>query len=1331
MSDYDELYEDDFEEEAASVGAKSFTGCLGPVSTSNRTSPAMCTMPSNGGLATATAASHGRVAEKKAGVKGAQERRTSSLGSSFSSYQSAAADPLLPSAHELCSSSSHSSISSSRDHVSSTRPTEGVCNARSVAQAADTVVVPSGGIRASASPANCSSVTPASTRSSAPQTPEQYKVASMGARDVYAAPNGRTEVQVDAGAAVLQPHRSSPSNASEATSTAASPETSFSSSPCASSLSGRPVLARRRISPTESGSILETDAKLPQSASAPARASRSPSASSNGSYDDASDRGRRRSTSQYPSAAAAAAEATPSAAKAAGAVTPVMRDVSADRHHSQCGSNTSSSCSKALHQSNYTSVVVLRDGDDDRGHRRTPAEIDATAAAIDDEKRESVGDGDASATIVPAEAAVPQRRLLNTSLSDAYSDSFTSPSSSHAVAKSSSFSISPTACASSRHASLLGGPSCVGASASVVESLPSTHQQQPPSPPRVLAGAVPPGRSVANSSSSPKGAAFAVKSPASHSRATISRSALCAASSKTRAAGGAAVRGQNGPRQISVAAGKTADVQLFNGVLGSLNSRAASADDENSNNGHVEKPQNNVSQKCLPSPQRRFNSSRSSTPSSKDVSLPSMVIAAVKCRSATSTIAAEGNHAPEPDELTALLARVAHLREELATWDSRIARQRASVELGEGRSGRGTASLAQCHSADAAGAARRRRSSSDVSRRAESVAQARLEPIDTRGDRRPSSSRLAKLRQENERLEHQYARHDTGAAGMSVQTLVVRAEIQLQKVREQLKVVTAARRALENRDKRAAHTIEEVHRRMPTASELQERQLNEGIYSRTGLLRTVKELKANVERTRAATGLMEAKCRELEAQVRRKKLASITPREYEGLRATRDANAKTIEKHKTAILVYATASAQDARSSAKAAPSGGFAGGSATYSNRSSRTTSPRSCAVPSSRVGEKERKRQHKIGETEVLNAEFVLQQKKTLMNRKQELQAKINDLWGRVQRRDEQIKANMGATGLNYFGIAGSAVASGAPFYVVGGTGSASLTPATTSPFAAQDVDVPAAESGAAAARKRSLRDVLRTPVKRRTEEVTVAPSLLGAITPARMRSQDSVTGAVSGAHCGLHSALPALEHKGKRTVHAEGQPSLSALTALADSPVERSAQKDSSSAVANGAPASAAAAGTNAQRSSVLTLSRDAIEAEVSARDRIEADRCKANMGDRQLGQGAPEQKRKKEAARPTLSRRLDGADRVKAVSITRGDGDVFEEEPVPDEAEEAECGCSTRTAGQCGHFTGAAVRPRGVYTKDLPGQPLMDEAGEEQGATKSSRSGRSTPEWLRED
>ncbi|KAG5481234.1 hypothetical protein CUR178_06467 [Leishmania enriettii] len=1334
MSDYDNVYEDDFEgDEVASAVAKSFTGHMASASAPHFGPPATHQVSSDGGVATAPAAGCGSGAAKRCAAKGALPRSACSLGSSFSSYQSSSADPLLPSKHELCSSSSHSSTSSSRHHTNPMRLTESGSSARPPAEAGkgcraspttggtDDVVLASGCLPTSTSPSSCSPVAPASACPSAPQTPEQHKAASNGAQGVYAKLNVNDEVQVIASVAGKQPHRVSPAQSPEASITAASSHTSSNSTLSTSSLPGRVGPTDHRIpSAGGSSSVSDAGARLPQRVSDAVRVSRSSSASfCSGRHDGATDRDQHHGTSACSSAAAAVT--APAVARAAGAVTLDTRNVSADRTQSNCGSNESFGCCKALHQSNYTSVVMLAD-EDDRSHRRTPAEIDAAAAAIEDEERENDDDRDACATVSPMEAAAAQPQPLNSPLSDTYSDSFTSPTSStfagppldshprsplHAAAKSASSSTSPTSRASSRHASLPGA----------AESLSLPHQQQPSSLSRALADAAPPGRSTARSNSRPKNSACVAKSPPLRGSATLPSSALSAASPNAQAAGRTSVHGASWQRQVSGTAGETVDAQLFNSFYDPPKRRSSSGHD--------------VAQKHPPSRFPRSNHSQASTLTSGNASLADVGIETAKGHPKTSIIAADDNDEREPDELTALLARVAHLREELATWDSRVVRQRALVEAGAGCSGLAAVSSSQCHSADAAGAARRRRPSSDDSRRAESVGQARRAQADAKGEGRPTDARLAKLRQENEQLENQYARHGASAAGISVQMLVVRADTQLQKARQRLKVVTAARRALENRDKRAAHTIEEVHRRMPTADELQERQLNEGICSRTGLLRTVKELKAGVERTRAAIKLMEAKCSQLDAQVRRKHLSAITPKEYEALCASREANAKTIEKHKTAIFVYATASAQEMRNGSKAATNGGCAVGGVTHSSRSSRTTSPRKSAATSVLMGVQDKEQQHALIERDEFNAEFLPQQKRALAVRKQELQASISELWARVQKRDEQIKANSGAVGFGFFGSISSAAVANAPFHAVGDTDSARLTPATLAPFAAKDAGAPAAGSGVAAARKGSLRDVLRSPVKRRTEDTTPATSLTGAVAPARKRSQDNAKGTAGGSHCSLQSSLPVLAQTGKRTVRAERQPSSSALTALADSPVKRSALMGRSSAGAGEMPVPAAATRANARRASLPALSRDAIEAEVSARDSIESAWRKIDASGRQLGQGVSKQKRSKEAAPPAFLQGLNGADRVKAVNGVHGNSGVFEEESVLDEVEEAECGRHTRRADQRGHATNTAERPHSECDGQVLEEPSTEDIEEERGVRKSNGSGRSTPEWLREE
>ncbi|CAG9572815.1 conserved hypothetical protein [Leishmania major strain Friedlin] len=1318
MNDYDELYEDDFEDdELGSVAAKSASCHAASMSTPHRPVPATYGTASKSGVITSTATGHTGAAAKS-GMESAPRRPMCSLGSSFSSYQSSSDDPLLRSAHEHCCSSS---TSSSRHHTDPQHPTKDSGGPPSAAESvkghralpdtddANAVVIASDFVRTPMSPRNLSAVTPASGCPSVAQTPGQREIASSGTPKAYAKLDNDDGVQVIASMGRKQLRPMSPSEAS-ATETAASSCTSFHSTSHASLSPGRAGSSRHGMPRAGSGSVSETGAKHLQRVKFAGNASRSSSVASCSSDDDSgSGCGRLHGTSPTPFTSAAA---PPAAAVAPGIGAPVTRNVSAERRHSGSSSITTYSVKKLLHQSNYTSVDVL-EADDDRGHRLTPAEIDAAAAPVDDEEgEEDHEDASASNTMLPVAALTAQRQRLASSPSGVHSGSFTSltpstpaepsltshePPSAHITTTAPSSSMAPTTRSSSNRAPPQNGPDSVSA----------------------------------HSSSRPHNSTSAVALQTSSNDASRSRSALCEASPKTQATSGAVLRGAIQRRQVTTVCNDAMDARLLDGVCDSQGPRDDRGDVDTDEDGVEKKPQRDARSKQLSSPPPPLPPSRTfqlSTTTSEDASLYEVGTAKTKGHTKVSTTAAKDGNAPESGERAALLARVAQLREEIATWDNRIARQRALIKAEAGRSDGAAASSSKCRSADGTGVARRRRGSNGGKQRSESVEQALHTQADAKGDGRPVNVRLTKLRRENEQLEAQYARQGAGEAEMSVQALVVRADTQLQKARLRLKEITAVRRALENRDKRAAHTIKEVHRRMPTADELEERQHNEGIYSRKGLLRTVKELKENVERTRAATKMMKARCAELEAHVRRKHLSSIPLKEYEALCATRDANVKAIEKHKTAIFVYTIAFAHELRNGSKST-CGGDAGVCATQSSRSSCTTSPFKPAISPVRAGATAKEQQQVIAEYEANKADRLLQQKRILLGRKQELQASIDTLLQRVEEYNEQIKVNHAQAGLGYLDANSAAVAKArAPLYAVGGSSPTRSTPATTSAVSARDCGVLVAGSGAVVARRGSLRDVLRSPVTRRVEAMEAAADakggggaaikhLRGGAAAARRRTPENANGHAKHSNLGL-KALPALVQTGKRTARAEDRASLPALTAVLGSPVKAAAAQMGSSIAAGG---------------EMPTSSRNAIEEELGDRDSIEAVLRRIDADNTRLGYDMFELEGRERAAPPAFPENTHDADPVKVADNVPGDGDTFEVELVPHNVNEGDNGGQAGGAGHHDHATSAAERLRGVYDRAMPSEPPTEEeeVEEELSAGNSDESGRSTPEWLRDD
>lgn len=567
-----------------------------------------------------------------------------------------------------------------------------------------------------------------------------------------------------------------------------------------------------------------------------------------------------------------------------------------------------------------------------------------------------------------------------------------------------------------------------------------------------------------------------------------------------------------------------------------------------------------------------------------------------------------------------LLLRITELHADIAAWDNRLARKQAAMAELEAPTPAPATSSGQRRGrsrSDGARSAPQQQPQQPSSRRTSKSPQpaaARRSVSNGRGRGRAgggaaaarggrgaargggngknapvTQARLDALREANAKLEAAFVRYGgdgDDAAAIDVQTLVTRADAQLQRARARLKEVNAAKRALENRDKRAAHTIEEVHRRMPSTTELQDRQLNEGIYARTGLQRTARELRANIDRTRAATQLMESRCAELATQVEQQHLSSITPKDYEALRATRDTRKKTVERHRAAIAVYSAAvGQQDGRGFVAGTPmSAGGGGGGGPQSSPSSRTTSPRK----SSRAGARsslsaEEKRA--LVDYEVAKATQLAEQQVELVNKKAELQARIDELMRKVQQRNAQIQANH---------------SSGAGVYYVGG----GSNPSSTDP--PPPLTSAAAGSGAAAVRKSSLRNVLETPAAKTANQRTspsparqrstaaATPTTKDTETALRERSNatrnsaaaERLRGAVaaarqngkvraSGSHAPplrdllpaepqpqavkVEKPLPSTVGTGQRTVRGAPLPSSSALTALADSPRKHAAPWD----------------------------------------------------------------------------------------------------------------------------------------------------------------------------
>ncbi|KPA82873.1 hypothetical protein ABB37_02637 [Leptomonas pyrrhocoris] len=693
------------------------------------------------------------------------------------------------------------------------------------------------------------------------------------------------------------------------------------------------------------------------------------------------------------------------------------------------------------------------------------------------------------------------------------------------------------------------------------------------------------------------------------------------------------------------------------------------------------------------------------------------------------------------EERATLLLRIADLQMEIGTWDNRIERKRALMAANATPKTALSPSLSPSPSRSPTGRSPQRGNS-----RAPPAAAHRKAPlgrgrgINGNGNytndakARPiTKARLEALREKNAKLEAAYTRRGadgTGAVNIDVPALVSRADAQLQKARARLKEVTVVRRALENRDKRAAHTIEEVNRRMPTAIELQDRQMNEGIYSRAGLQRSLQELKSSIERTRGATQLMEAKCAELSAQVQERQLSSITPKEYNALRSDRDAKRKTAEKHRAAIAVYSAAAGLDPRGGTAAALNGGGGGAS----GRSSRSTSPRKSSMHGKKksiLSELTTAEQQLLADYETGKTTLLDEERATVDNRRQELQSSIDDLRRRIQQRTEQIKANHDNVSE---GTAGDAAAHG-----VEGETKASGTRAGSS-------------GATAVAQKSSLRNVIQAPLGNGTRErgraslsrerpgasppappleagvgrgarnSAAAERLRGAVAAARKNRQRSPSQDYASASAtpqkpqhGVPSTepptkknpnpLPPSTGTGQRTVREAHQPSSSAFTALADSPVKHTTLGGHALS-ANGG--NAGGAGNTSLEKLVdeagdvrhlrIAAATAAEEIDLDDDGDVEAMLRKIDEDNRRIGEAALG--RASQSPQREEHNRVGTAGKGRGIYKSAGEHEVY---PSPSSAHRAQQATSHDEIG------------------DIPEDEDVD-AGE--------GSGRSTPEWLRE-
>lgn len=162
-----------------------------------------------------------------------------------------------------------------------------------------------------------------------------------------------------------------------------------------------------------------------------------------------------------------------------------------------------------------------------------------------------------------------------------------------------------------------------------------------------------------------------------------------------------------------------------------------------------------------------------------------------------------------------------------------------------------------------------------------------------------------RLLRENEILEKRLEKYDGQV--VNVAFLIARTEEQLKAAENRLAEVTKIKRVLAARDKRAAHTIEVVHRCMPTAEELETREVNETIYSCASLEKKVAYARDSLQRTEDSLELMTRNCERLQRDVDRRSIAAVSSKAYEELRTTHDEQAKEIQKLRESISIYINA----------------------------------------------------------------------------------------------------------------------------------------------------------------------------------------------------------------------------------------------------------------------------------------------------------------------------------------------------------------------------------------------------------------------------------------
>lgn len=164
---------------------------------------------------------------------------------------------------------------------------------------------------------------------------------------------------------------------------------------------------------------------------------------------------------------------------------------------------------------------------------------------------------------------------------------------------------------------------------------------------------------------------------------------------------------------------------------------------------------------------------------------------------------------------------------------------------------------------------------------------------------------VQQLDEENAVLEQKLQQYDGQV--VNVAFFLARAEEQHKRAQARLAEVKRIQRALESRDKKAAHTIEVVHRFMPTSEELELREVNETVYTCASLEKNVAKVRNELKRAQESLELMNGQCAHLQREVERRNLSSISRKTYEIMRDEDEVQKEQIIRLKGSVSVYINA----------------------------------------------------------------------------------------------------------------------------------------------------------------------------------------------------------------------------------------------------------------------------------------------------------------------------------------------------------------------------------------------------------------------------------------